>query len=181
MLPAISKQRKLQPSSHRSCPHWQAPRALRMEPSRLPPGWQPPPTVHPEGIRVGKKRILAPDSWGQIKGMISVSPDSCIFPYTVQLSSAHSVLSDSLRPHELQHTRPPYPSQTPRVYPNSCPLCRWCHPAISSSVVPFSSCPQSFQYQGLFKWVSPSYQVAKVLEFQLQHQSFQRTPRTNLL
>ena len=53
-------------------------------------------------------------------------------------------MSDSLQPHELQHTRPPCPSPTPRVYPNSCPLSWWCHPAISSSVVPFSSCPQSF-------------------------------------
>ena len=48
----------------------------------------------------------------------------------------------TLRPHELQHTRPPCPSPTPRVHPNSCPLSRWCHPAISSSVIPFSSCPQ---------------------------------------
>ena len=55
-----------------------------------------------------------------------------------------SVMSDSLRPHGLQHTRPPCPSTTPRVHPNSCPLSRWCHPTISSSVVPFSSCPQSF-------------------------------------
>ena len=54
-----------------------------------------------------------------------------------------SVMSDSLRPHELQHTRPPCPSPTPRVYSNPCPSSRWCHPAISSSVVPFSSCPQS--------------------------------------
>ena len=53
-------------------------------------------------------------------------------------------MSDSLQPHEPQHTRPPCPSTTPGVYPNSCPLSRWCHPAISSSVVPFSSCPQSF-------------------------------------
>ena len=54
-----------------------------------------------------------------------------------------SVVSDSLRPHELQHTRPPCPSSTPGVYSNSCPSSRWCHPAISSSVIPFSSCPQS--------------------------------------
>ena len=54
-----------------------------------------------------------------------------------------SVVSDSLWSHELQHTRPPCPSPTPRVHPNSCPSSRWCHPAISSSVVPFSSCPQS--------------------------------------
>ena len=61
--------------------------------------------------------------------------------YSVQLS--RSVLSDSLRHHELQHTRPPCPSPTPRVHSNSCPLSQWCHPAISSSVIPFSSCPQS--------------------------------------
>ena len=55
-----------------------------------------------------------------------------------------SVVSDPLRPHGLQYARPPCPSPTPRVYANSCPLSRWCHPTISSSVVPFSSCPQSF-------------------------------------
>ena len=54
-----------------------------------------------------------------------------------------SVTSDSLWPHELQHARPPCPSTTPGVHPNSCPSSGWCHPAISSSVVPFSSCPQS--------------------------------------
>ena len=53
-------------------------------------------------------------------------------------------MSKSLRPHELQHTRPPCPSPTPEVHPNSCPSSRWCHPAISSSVVSFSSCLQSF-------------------------------------
>ena len=55
-----------------------------------------------------------------------------------------SVVSDSLQPHELQHTKPPCPSPTPGVYPNSCPLSRWCHPTISSSVIPYSSCPQPF-------------------------------------
>ena len=55
----------------------------------------------------------------------------------------HSVVSNCLWPHEPQHARPPCPSPTPRVYSNSCPLSQWCHPAISSSVVPFSSCPQS--------------------------------------
>ena len=54
---------------------------------------------------------------------------------------SHSVVSDSLRPHELQHARPPCPSPTPGVRSNSCPPSWWCHPAISSSVVPFSSCP----------------------------------------
>ena len=58
---------------------------------------------------------------------------------SVQFS--RSVMSNSLWPHESQHARPPCPSPTPRVYSNSCPLSRWCHPVISSSVVPFSSCP----------------------------------------
>ena len=59
-------------------------------------------------------------------------------------------MSDSLRPHELQHARPPCPSPTPGVHPNSCPLSRWCHPTISSSVVPFSSCLQYFPTSGSF-------------------------------
>ena len=67
---------------------------------------------------------------------------------SVQFS--HSVMSNSLRPHELQHARPLCPSPTPGVHPNSCPSSRWCHPAISSSVVPFSSCPQSFPAFGSF-------------------------------
>ena len=62
-----------------------------------------------------------------------------------------SGMSDSLWPHELQHARPPYPSPAPGVYPDSCPLSRWCHPTISSSVIPFSSCPQSFPASGSFQ------------------------------
>ena len=61
-----------------------------------------------------------------------------------------SVVSESLWPHELQHTRPPCPSPTPGVYSNSCPLSQWCHPAISSSVIPFSSCLQSFPISGSY-------------------------------
>ena len=61
-----------------------------------------------------------------------------------------SVVSDSLRSHEKQHARPPRPSPTPRVHPNSCPSSWWCHPTISSTVVPFSSCPQSFPASGSF-------------------------------
>ena len=68
---------------------------------------------------------------------------------TVQFS--HSVVSNSLQPHEPQHTRLPCPSPTARVYPNPCPLSRWCHPTISLSVVPFSSCPQSFPASGSFQ------------------------------
>ena len=60
-------------------------------------------------------------------------------------------MSDSLRPHESQHTRPPYLSPTARIYPNPCPSSQWCHPTISSSVVPFFSCPQSFPASGSFQ------------------------------
>ena len=73
---------------------------------------------------------------------------------SVQFS--HSVVSDSLRPRGLQHARPPCPSPTPRVYSNSCPLSRWCHPTISSSVIHFLP-PSVFpSITGLFKWVSSS-------------------------
>ena len=98
---------------------------------------------------------------------------------SVQFS--RSVVSDSLWPYEPQHARPPGPSPTPGVHPYPCPFCQWCHPTISSSVVPFSSCPQLSQHQGLFKWISSMHQVANVLEFQLQHQSLQWTPRTDLI
>ena len=61
-----------------------------------------------------------------------------------------SVVSDFLWPHGMQHTRPPFPSPTPGVYSNSCPLSRWCYPTISTSVIPFSSCLQSFPAYGSF-------------------------------
>ena len=67
---------------------------------------------------------------------------------SVQFS--HSDVSNSLQSHELQHTRSPYPSPTPGVHPNPCPSSQWCHPTISSSVIPFSSCPQSFPASGSF-------------------------------
>ena len=71
--------------------------------------------------------------------------------YFSSVQFSHSVMSDSLRPHELQHARPPCPSPTPRVHPNPCPLSWCCHPTISSSVIPFSSCPQSFPTSGSFQ------------------------------
>ena len=77
---------------------------------------------------------------------------------SVQFS--HSVVSDSLQPHESQHARPPCPSPTPRVHSASCPSSQWCHPAVLSSVIPFSSCPQSLQHQTLFQWVNSSHVVA---------------------
>jgi len=94
---------------------------------------------------------------------------------SVQFS--RSVVSDSLRPHELQHARPPCPSPTPGVYSNSCPSSRWCHPAISSSVVPFSSCPQSlpasesFPMNQVFAWggfsINPSNEHPGLISFRM--------------
>ena len=83
---------------------------------------------------------------------------------SVQFS--RSVMSDSLQPHEPQHSRPPCTSPTPRVHLNPCPLSRWCHPTISSSFIPFSSCPQSspasgsFQMSQLFASSDPSMRVS---------------------
>ena len=88
---------------------------------------------------------------------------------SVQFS--RSVVSDSLRPHESQHARLPCPSPTPGVHSNSCPLSQWCHPAISSSVIPFSSCPQSLPASGsfpmshLFAWGGQSTGVSALALF----------------
>ena len=84
--------------------------------------------------------------------------------YSLSVQFSCSVVSDSLWPHGLQHTRPPCPSPTPGVCSNSCPSSQWCHPTISFSVVPFSHL-QSFQHQGFFKWVSSSHEVAKYWSF----------------
>ena len=85
--------------------------------------------------------------------MLSVQCPS--LPFSVRsihlVQFSRSVVTDSLWPHGLQHARPPCRSPTPRVYPNSCPLSRWCHPTISSSVIPFSSCLQSFPASGLLQ------------------------------
>ena len=80
--------------------------------------------------------------------------DQCLAHYQFSCS----VVPDSLWPHEPQHTRPPCLWPTPGVHPNPCLLCRWCHPTISSSVIPFSSCPQSFPASGSFQisQLSPS-------------------------
>ena len=85
----------------------------------------------------------------------------------------------TLQTHGLQHARLPCPSPTPGAYSNSCPSSRWCHPTILSSVIPIPSDFTLSQHPGLFQWISSSHQVAKVLEFQLQHQSFQWIFRTD--
>ena len=100
-----------------------------------------------------------------------------LLPSVSSVQFSLSVVSDSLRPLESQHTRPPCPSPTPGVYSNSCPLSSWCHPAISSSVIPVSSCPQSLPASGsfpmsqLFAWSGPSIGVsasASVLPMTIQ-------------
>ena len=99
--------------------------------------------------------------------------------HSVQFS--RSVMSNSLRPHGLQYARLPCPSPTPRAYSNSCPLSWLCHLTIAFSVIPFSSHLQSFPASGSFPTSQFFTSGAKVWEFQLQHQSFQWTLRTDLL
>ena len=78
-------------------------------------------------------------------------PIVILFVLSHMVQFSHSVVSDSLWPHRLRHTRLPCPSPTPGTCSNSCPLTLWCHPTISSSVVPFSSCLQSFPASGTFQ------------------------------
>ena len=107
---------------------------------------------------------LAPGPYGFLlfflKGLYFTSHIQVYDPLWVvsSVQFSHLVVSDSLRPHGLQHARPPCPSPAPRVYPDPCPLSQWCHLTISSSVVPFSSCPQSFPASAstlLIRW--PEY------------------------
>ena len=93
------------------------------------------------------------------------SPELCFVLFT------HKVLSNSLQLHRLQHARLPCPSPSSRVCSNSCPLSQWCHPTISSSVTPCSSCPQSFPASGSFQWVGSLHHTVKILELQLHYQS----------
>ena len=107
------------------------------------PGCIPDPGIKPRSPELTGRFFTV---WATIEAPILV--------YSIQFSSVQfslSVMSDSLRPHKPQHTRPPCPSPIPRVYPNPCPLNQWCHPTISSSAVPFSSCPQSFPVSGSFQ------------------------------
>ena len=103
-------------------------------------------------LEAGSKRTLSGDDTKNQRG--SQAPESSKKSRTLNYSSvqfSHSVLSNSLWPHELQRARPPCPSPTPGVYPNPCPLSWWYHPTISSSVVLFPSCPQSFPTSGSFQ------------------------------
>ena len=102
-----------------------------------------------------RSEILTPEPYTHLK-LKWLLCENDVFNVSVQFSC--SFVSYSLQPHESQHARPPCPSPTPGVHPNSCPLSQWCHPAISSSVVHFSSCPLSllalgsFPMSQLFTW-----------------------------
>ena len=123
------------------------------------------------------------------KGLVVCNSSSCYsslwagnsFCENSPVQFSCSVVSDSLRPHESQHARPPCPSPTPGVHSDSGPLSQWCLPAISFSVVPFSSCPQSlpasesFPMSQFFVWGGQSTGVSAL------HHSFQRNPRADLL
>ena len=128
-------------------------------------------------LLLGRKAMTNLDSI--LKSRDIALPTKVRLVSSVQFS--RSVMSDSLWLHESQHARPPCVLPAPRVHPNSCPSSQWCHPAISFSVIPFSSCPQSlpalgpFPMSQLFTWGGWSIGISA------QHQSFQRTPRTDLL
>ena len=106
-------------------------------------------------------------------------PGKLNFHSSVQFSC--SVMSNSLWPHGLQHAMLPSPSPTPRVYSNSCPLSRWCHPTISSSVIPFSSHLQSFPALGSFQMSQLFASGAQSIRVSASAQSFQWIFRTNFL
>ena len=107
------------------------------------------------------KKNNAQSAWSRTLLMVRIYWN-LVEPQFSSVQFSHSVVSYSLRPHELQHARPSCPSPTPRVHSNSCPSSWWCHPAISSSVVPFSSCPQSlpasvFSNESTLHMRSPKY------------------------
>ena len=103
--------------------------------------------------------------------LVKLRKFSSILPRFSSVQFSRSVVSDSSRPYELQHARPPCPSPTPGVHADSCPSSQWCHPAISSSVIPFSSCPQSlpaseyFPMSQLFAWGGQSTGVLASASF----------------
>ena len=104
-----------------------------------------------DGIGISRCKLLYRE-WKNDKVLLYSRKNYVQYPlinHSVQFS--RSVVSDSLRPHELQHARPPCPSPTPGVHSDSRPSSQWCHPAISSSVIPFSSCPQSLPASGSWK------------------------------
>ena len=125
--------------------------------------WEIPWTEESGGLQLmGSQRIR--HDWATEHAVINIY--NAVLVSSVQFSSVQSVVSDFLRSHGLQHARPPCPSSTSEVYSNPCPLSWWCHPTISSSVVPFSShlqsfpASESFQMSQLFTWGGRSIGVS---------------------
>ena len=147
-----------------------------------------------DGSHIANGRVYKEERWGRHYAVLPVHPRgqqegasqrmvlgegrSCTL---LLLLFRQEVVSSSLRPHRLQHSSFPCLSQSPGVSSHSCPSCWWCHPTILSSLAPFSFCPQSLTAPDLFQWDDFPHQVAKVLELQLQHQSFQRILRVDFL
>ena len=113
----------------------------------------------------------------KVSGHLSWAPH----PLNLSVQFSQSVVSDSLWSHRLQHARLPCPLPTSRAYSNSCPSSRWCHPTSSSSVVPFTSHLQFFPASGSFPMSQFFSSGGPILEFKLQHQSFQWIFRTDFL
>ena len=141
--------------SEMSCPQLASAMTSRVEVPdkcrKLPewtPGWAP---AGEPGFSHGPCDNSTPPHTGHLtSGEWEEAVWDCVWPLLSSVQFSCSVMSDS-RPHGLQHARPPCPSPTPGVYSNSCPLSQWCHPAISSSVIPFSFCLQSFPASGSFQ------------------------------
>ena len=125
--------------------------------------------------------LIMPRTVGEIIIQWMKKPTKLGYQTDLLLFFSCSAVSNSLWAHRLKHARLPCPSLSPRACSNSCPLSWWCHPTISSFVVSSPSAFNLSQHQGLFKWVSSLHQVAKELEFQLQHQSFQWIFRIDFL
>ena len=112
--------------------------------------WQPTPVSLP-GESHGRRSLIGYSPWGHKESDTTEWLFTLLyFTYRFTLLFSHSVVSDSLQPYRLQHTRLPYPTLSPGIFSNSCLLSRWCHPTISSYVTRFSSCPQSFPASGSF-------------------------------
>ena len=130
--------------------------------------------------RVIRKSISRREREETSKLFTWLTPKTSFFRPSVQFSSISQSCPTLWDP--MNHSTPGLRlSPTPGDYSNPCPLSWWCHPAISSSVIPFSCRLNPSQHQGLFQWVNSSHQVAKVRDFQLQHQSFQWTLGTDVL
>ena len=131
---------------------WEDPLEKKVTTRSSIPVWKIPWTEEPGGLQSRGQKESDTTEWPSVQFS------------SVQFS--RSVMSDALWPHGLQHARPPCPSPTPRVYSNPCPSSQWCHPTISSSVIPFSSCPQSLPASGsfpmsqLFTWDGQSIGVS---------------------